>query len=62
VVSRAVTFPSIISITYTPMVPSKIMEAWVRTRLITLGVRIRASRLRGGLVITAGSTGSTPRD
>ena len=37
-------------------------DACVRTRFRTLEVRIFASRFRGGLVMTAGSTGSTPRD
>ena len=40
----------------------RMTDAWVRTRLINLEVRIRSSRCRGGRDMTAGSTGSTPRD
>ena len=43
-------------------VPSMIMLAEVRTRWIRARVRTRAPRGRGGRDMTAGSTGSTPRD
>ena len=43
-------------------VPSMMMEAEVRTRVRSGRVRTRADLERGGRVITAGSTGSTPRD
>lgn len=39
-----------------------ITEAWVITRLRRAGVMARAWRERGGRDMTAGSTGSTPRD
>lgn len=44
------------------MVPSMMMKAEVRTRWIKGRVRTRAFLARGGQVMTAGSTGSTPRD
>ena len=44
------------------MVPTIIMVAEVRTRWIRGRVRTRAFFDRGGRVITAGSTGSTPSD
>ena len=63
VVSRAVTVPSMdISRIYVTIVPRTIMAADVSTRCITGRVSTRAVRDRGGRVMTAGSTGSTPRD
>lgn len=38
------------------------MNAEVKTRVMRGQVRTGALRLRGGRVITSGSTGSTPRD
>jgi hypothetical protein len=44
------------------MVPSMIIEAEVKTRVMRGHVRTGALRFRGGRVMTSGSTGSTPRD
>jgi hypothetical protein len=40
----------------------RMTDACVRTRLMTFDVKIKASRWRGGRSMTAGSTGSTPKD
>lgn len=63
VVSRLFTSPSVsISCVYTSIVPIITIDADVRTRLIRAFVNTGAFRLRGGRLITSGSTGSTPRD
>ena len=63
VVSRAETLLSRdISRIYIQRVPSMIMVAEVRTRWMRGRVSTRAFFERGGRDITAGSTGSTPRD
>jgi hypothetical protein len=44
------------------MVPATMIIAEVKTRRRRRGVKIAASRARGGFFITSSSTGSTPND